>query len=125
MNGCTILPNGDLLVTAGNACRSYIAEQQRKGEYWGIFADIFENYSCNGSFQPFEPGDGERYNSPFVGLTSAPCIAESLNYEDDGHQTIDGRVWWFPDYMLRDPLDELKRTGRTVFSFGFDNGEAA
>lgn len=124
MNGCKVLPNGDLLVTAGNTCRAYIADEMRKGaNYWGILADIFEQERCNGGFEPFEPGSGEPYSAPFVGLTSAPCIAESLNYEDDGRQTIEGRVWWFPDYATHDPLDELKNRGRTVFAFGFNASE--
>ena len=120
MNGCKILPNGSLLITAGNGCRAYIADEQRRGaDYWGILADIFETHRCNGGYEPFEPGSGEPYSGPYVGLTAAPCIAESLDYLDDGRRRINGRVWWFPDYALRDPLDELKTRGRTVFSFGF------
>lgn len=126
MNGCKILPNGDLLVTAGNVCRAYIADQLAKGQnYWCVLANIFEVESCNGGFTPFEPGNGEPHNSPFVGLTSAPCIAESLDYLDDGTQRIAGRLWWFPNYATRDPLDELKNCGRTIFSFGFEADEEA
>lgn len=110
MINATILPNGNLRVTAGNETRTYIKENERRG-YWGCLADIFEQHSCNGSFTPFDAGRGD----PFVGLTSAPCVAESMNYEDDGSNTIEGRCWWFPDYCIRDPLDELKTRGVTIF----------
>lgn len=109
---CQVLPSGDLLVTADNETRAEIARGMNDFGYWGTFADAFEPHSCNGSYTPFDAGDGD----PFVGLTSAPCIAETLFYDDDGRRDIDGRLWWFPDYMVRDPLDELKSHGRTVFS---------
>jgi hypothetical protein len=118
-----ILDNGDLLVTADNTCRTFIAEEMRKGsDYWSILADIFEQERCNGGLEPFEPGNGEPHSGPFVGLTSAPCIAESMDYLDDGRQRITGRCWWYPDYATHDPLDDLKNRGRAVFAFGFDAG---
>ncbi len=108
---CRILPSGNLLVTASNTARQELADCIARGyDYWTIFADAFENYSCNGSFTPFDAGNG----NPFVGLTSAPCIAESMMHHGD-ELVPDGDVWWFPDYMIRDPLEELKNHGRTVF----------
>lgn len=122
----SILPNGDLLVTANNRCRAFIADALRnRNDYWGILADIFEYERCNGGLVPFEPGSGEPGSAPFVGLTSAPCIAEHLVWEDDGTQRIEGRVWWFPDYATADPLEELKTTGRTIFTFGFNADDPA
>lgn len=112
MISCHILPNGDLKVTAGNEARAFIAERQKRGEYWSVLADLFEPYFTNGRYEPFDAGEG----NPFVGLTSAPCIAESVTTEYDGSRAVVGALWWFPDYAIRDPLDELKRTGRTIFS---------
>lgn len=109
---CQVLPSGDLLVTADNETRSEIARSMNDSQYRGTLADIFEPHSCNGSYTPFDAGEG----NPFVGLTSSPCIAETMTCDDDGERDIDGRMWWFPDYMLRDPLDELKSRGRTIFS---------
>lgn len=108
-----ILPNGDLLTTADNETRNEIAEFMSSGRNrWTILADIFEPYSCNGSFTPFDASDG----NPFVGLTSAPCVAECLNYEDSGDRTIDGRFWYSPDYCLINELEQLKNRGRFVWS---------
>ena len=110
---CKVLESGALLVTCDNETRAYIKEHMPEN-YWGTLADIFESYLTNGSFEPFDAGQG----NPFVGLTSAPCIAESLTVEDDGTRVIDGRFWWFPNYCLDDPLEQLKRHGRTVFAYG-------
>lgn len=107
---CKVLPDGSLLLTAGNAARAYIREQEKRQSDISILCDLTEGYWANGSFQPFDGGAG----NPMVGLTSAPCIAEAMNH--DGQNEIEGRLWWFPDYALRSPIDELKRKGRTVFN---------
>ena len=109
---CTIQPNGNLLITACNETRAEIAAMQRNNrDYWSIMADLFESYSCNGSYTPFDAGNG----NPFVGLTGAPCIAESMSYDDNGQAEIIGKFWYFSDYVFRDDLDELKRYGRVIY----------
>lgn len=107
-----ILPDGNLIVTAGNAARREIKERFAEVGYWSVMWEIFEPYACNGMYDPFDAGDG----NPFVGLTSAPCIAESLSYEDDGSKVIDGRFWYFADYMIKNDLETLWRTGRVVYT---------
>lgn len=112
---CTVMPSGALKITAGNETRRYIAERQRAGEgFYSIFAGLFEPYFTNGGYELFDAGQA----NPFVGLTDAPCIAESLTVNDDGSREIDGRLWYFANYMLRDPLDELKSRGRVTFQSG-------
>lgn len=119
MINATVLPCGDLKVTAGNETRSEIARWISDGrDRSTIAADLFESYSCNGSFTPFDAGDG----NPFVGLTGAPCIAESMTVEDDGARAIDGRFWYFGDYMIRDELEELARRGRVIFTLARESG---
>lgn len=113
MINATVLPSGDLLVTAGNTTRQFIAEAFAEGRhYWSIFVDLFESYACNGSFNPFDAGEA----NPFVGLTSAPCIAETLETDEDGRHEIIGNLWWYPNYCLTDPLNDLKYRGRTIFT---------
>ena len=114
---CKILPSGALRVTANNETRREIADALRAGRgYWSTLWEAFERYAVNGSYEPFNAGDA----NPFVGLTSAPCVAEEITVEDDGARVIEGRLWWFPDYCLRDPLDELKTRGVTVFALAED-----
>lgn len=111
---CEILESGALRVTLAPEEREELQAQLADSNrgYWGAFADLFESYSCNGSFTPFDAGDGR----PFVGLTDSPCIAECMDYADDGTPEIVGRLWWFPDYMIRDPLDQLARHGEATFT---------
>ena len=118
---CTILPDGDLKLTLSNEGRRNISEalEQNQG-YWTIMADLFEGYSCNGSFTHFDAGEA----NPFVGLTSAPCIAEAMDYPDNGENEVVGRLWWLSDYAIRDDLEELRTLGRTVYHLAgdYENG---
>jgi hypothetical protein len=72
---------------------------------------LLEPYWANGGFEPFDAGAG----NPFVGLTSAPCIAESMNVDDDGMRVIVGRFWHYGDYMVKDFVALLRRDGKVVF----------
>jgi hypothetical protein len=107
----TVLPSGDLLLAAGNAARSELKRMRENRSDVDALTELTEPYWTNGSYAPFDAGEG----NPFVGLTSAPCIAEDLDYPDDGQRQIIGRFWYFPDYMLRSPIDELIKRGRVVF----------
>ena len=69
----TIQPNGDLLIAASNTCRARLKETRERYDDVSALCELTEPYWTNGSFQPFDAGAG----NPFVGLTSAPCIADS------------------------------------------------
>jgi hypothetical protein len=111
----TIIHAGDLVVTAGNATRHEIAERLAENgrHWWSIMSELFEGYSCNSSFTPFDAGEA----NPFVGLTSTACVAECMDMLDDGTNEIVGRLWFFENWALEDPLQELATRGRTVFRF--------
>lgn len=53
-------------------------------------------------------------------LTDAPilCDCDGLDYPDTGEREIrdDASIYWFPDYMIRDPWGELAARGRVVFA---------
>jgi hypothetical protein len=109
---CTVLPSGDLLLAASNDCRAFIREKQSELDDVSILSELTECYWTNSGFHPFDAGAG----NPFVGLTSAPCIAEDMDYPDNGQRQVIGRLWYFPNYMLESPCDTLKRRGRVVFT---------
>ena len=110
----TVLPNGNLRLAASNEARARLRELQARGmDEVSILCELTEPYWTNGSYCPFDAGAGH----PFVGLTDAPCVAESMDYPDDADgPEIVGRLWWFPNYMVTSPIDELKRKGRVVFA---------
>lgn len=66
-------------------------------------------------FDPYELAVlSEHQVAEIGGLTSAPVLAEQLGIADDG--TIDelGNVYWYPNYMISDPVREILR-GECVF----------
>lgn len=112
MSGYTdfrILPNGNLLLTAANAARSDYAE---------VLRDKGSNEAFNEMLQPFRE-NGQLYEvlpEWIAALTSAPIITDDLTIEDDGTPVVHGRVWWFPNYCITDPMAELFHKGRVEFT---------
>lgn len=110
---CTILPNGDLLLTrkdSPEARQEWAERLEAVGEDSALW-EALERYWTNGGFQPFNAEDG----NPFVGLSSAPCIAECMDTDDDGQNSIVGRFWYYSDYMVCSYGLDLQRTGQTIF----------
>ena len=103
-----------LVITADAEAREQIAEELQSRDELAVLTDMTEGYWTNGSFRPFDGGAGR----PFVGLTSAPCVAEDMTHTADGEPEVVGRVWWFPDYAVKSFAAELRDTGRTVFPLG-------
>lgn len=120
MFNLTKLENGDLEITLDAADDSErqdlieeIEELQTRKTDLDILLEGTESYWTNGSYQPFDAGEG----NPFVGLTSAPCIAENVYVDDDsGKVEIEGDFWYFDLYMIESFIEELLREGRVVFT---------
>jgi len=83
----------------------------------GLFNDLFEDVRCNSDFLYFED-----IGEAGFGLTSAPGITDGYYYDDNGDLTDkgnkDSNVYWYPDYMIKDPLEDLDETGVTFFNKG-------
>ncbi len=93
-----IIDNGNLVLTADNEDRAYIASEQRQYGYLGAESAIQDDLFCNCEFEFILPED-------IGALTDAPIISDGEN------------VWWFPDYMITDPWALLKQ-GRVEFVKG-------
>lgn len=104
-------PDGRLKISAAPEHRNEMRERLKQVGFWGILSEMYEPYSTNGSYAPFDAGDG----NPFVGLTSAPCIAEAMTTKDDGSNEINGKLWWFPNYAIECPVKTLINTGVVNF----------
>ncbi len=109
---CTELDNGNLQLTINESDKQELLDNLQERGFWTTFCDAMESYSCNGSFTPFDAGQG----NPFVGLTDAPCIAESMDYLDNGDAEIVGEFWYFDNYMLECPLEKLANDGQVIFN---------
>ena len=42
-------------------------------------------------------------------LTAAPILSDEIVRDDTGRVTEAGRVYWFPDYQVRDEIDEIRQ----------------
>lgn len=100
-----------LVMRASPEARRELADTLIEQGFWTTLADMLEPYFTNGSYQPFDAGQG----NPFVGLTDAPCIAEHLDVDDDGTQEIVGRFWLFPNYMVECPIETLIEKGTVTW----------
>lgn len=49
-------------------------------------------------------------------ITEAPILTDELEIDEAGKVVRLGRVWWFPQYMLKDFAQQLIDTGSVIFS---------
>jgi hypothetical protein len=112
----TIAANGNLVLTLPQEHREEWAYRMQAVGSDVALHEAVEGYWTNGSFEPFDAGDA----NPFVGLTSAPCIAEAMSVNDDGTREIVGRFWYFQNYMVTDFGAILRDTGTVEFQRGPD-----
>ena len=100
--------SGDLLLLATNEERSEIASLLRDR---GIReADRFIRECLTGILY-FVPPEN------ICALTGAPILTEYCNTSDDRNLAPypDAGLWWFPDYMLSCPWEQLAWRGRVLF----------
>lgn len=79
-----------------------------------LFYDLFDDIRCNSDLE-FYP----ECPSAHIGLTSAPIIVSGPEYTEDDTELVGAdRIWWFPNYMVEDPLETLLQTGTVIFTEG-------
>ena len=99
--------DGRLKITADNVSRT----------------DLRNCYASGGYFKAEEmvQEDIWRWNFQFTlpenigALTDAPIICDDLSIDDAGTVISVGDVWWFPNYQITDPWQDLKDRGRVFF----------
>lgn len=102
-----VMANGNIVLTPDDK-QSLIDMHNQTGDDLSILCEALEHYSTNGSYTPVSADQ-------LGGLSQAPCIVESVDITDDGDLTPEGRVWWFPDYMIRNPIKEIIEDGYVIF----------
>ncbi len=48
-------------------------------------------------------------------LTAAPILSDEIERDEGGRVVEAGRVYWFPDYAVRDEIEELREKLMLVF----------
>lgn len=92
------LPNGDLQISVQDKSEQQeIADAVAGGDVSDqSMIDAFEHMTSNG-FDWVAPEE-------IGALTSAPILR------------YDNKVWWYPDYQVRSPMEDLAETGTTTFT---------
>lgn len=110
----TKTPKGALRLSFHAKDRAEILEMADTMSAFDILLEGTESYWTNGSYQPFDAGQG----NPNIGLTDAPCIAECMHYDDEGEATIEGDFWFFNQYATECFIERMLNDGYVDFTRG-------
>jgi hypothetical protein len=103
--------NGNLKITADQEARDELSETYQDGGYTKAMAEVIDAANRIG-YSDVRP--------EWIGaLTDAPIIGEDVDYETDPPK-VEGRVWWFPDYQIRNEIQELIDDGEVTFTLAPD-----
>jgi hypothetical protein len=81
---------------------------QDKGDY-NTFYELLEEHLTNG-LEWINPDD-------LGAMTDAPILSDVVERDEDNKITSCDYVWWYPNYQVSSPLDELKENGRVIFTY--------
>jgi hypothetical protein len=106
-----ILPNGNLEITCNRNDKPGLRDMLAKTHNDGILlAELLEStgWQPNGRLHQISPED-------VAALTDAPMLTDDMTVEDDATVTVHGQVYWYPNYMVTNFMEELLNEGRTIF----------
>jgi hypothetical protein len=100
-----------LVLLADNEARADLRDGYKRDGYCGA-----EQVVCEGLHEQFDFVAPEYVPGA---LTDAPILTRSDDraYPDNGEVVLypSARIFWFPNYMVEDPWETLKNTGRVKF----------
>jgi hypothetical protein len=111
----TKLDNGKLRLTASKGYKRELRQRYIDRGGSDTFEDGTESYWTNG---------WGIFSADLLGqLSSAPIIVEDLTINDDNSRTLNGNAWWYPDYQILDPVEEILKHKYVDFDLWdtFDN----
>jgi hypothetical protein len=103
-------PDGNLAIRLNCTGRRHFAEIREQRDALGINAALYallEDHLCGG-WEMVPPED-------IGALTAAPILSDEIARDDSGRLTDAGRVYWYPDYAVRDEIEELRAHLLLVF----------
>ena len=102
--------SGDLEIRLNRNGRRHFANIREQRDTLGINAALYallEDHLCGG-WEMVPPED-------IGALTAAPILSDEISRDDQGSVTQAGRVYWYPDYQVRDEIDEIRRNHVLLF----------
>jgi len=103
-------PDGNLHIRLNRSGRRRFAEIREQRNAYGIHAALcalLEDHLCNG-WEMVPPED-------IGALTAAPILSDEVSRDEDGRITEVGRVFWYPDYQVRDEIEEIREKLELLF----------
>ena len=96
-----------LLTEKGQANFDAIQEERDTHGIYAALCTLLEDHLCNG-WEMVPPED-------IGALTAAPILSDEIVRDDEGRITEAGRVYWYPDYAVRDEIDEVRKNTVLIF----------
>lgn len=95
--------DGNLEILLNRNGRREFTTIREERDAFGIHAALcalLEDHPCNG-WNMVPPED-------IGALTAAPILSDDISRDDQGQVVEVGRVYWYPDYQVRDEIEELR-----------------
>ena len=102
--------DGNLHIHLNPNGRRNFAEIREQRDAYGIHAALcalLEDHLCSG-WEMVPPED-------IGALTAAPILSDEIVRDDEGRLTEAGLVYWYPDYQVRDEIEEIRAHLMLVF----------
>jgi hypothetical protein len=95
---------GNLEIHLNRSGRRHFADIREQRDSFGINTALYallEDHLCNG-WELVPPED-------IGALTAAPILSDDISRNEEGRVTEVGRVFWYPDYAVRDEIEEIRK----------------
>ena len=102
--------SGDLCIVLTENGQADFTTIEEERDSHGINAALFtllEDHLCNG-WEMVPPED-------LGALTAAPILSDEIVRDEQGRLVEAGRVYWYPDYAVRDEIEEIRTKSAIVF----------
>jgi hypothetical protein len=98
----------NLVITLNREALEEWSDLLDKGDNAGLL-ELLEEHLTNGLEQvhPEEIG----------ALTDSLIFSDVVERDEDNKITSCDYVWWYPNYQVTSPLDELKENGKVIFTY--------
>jgi hypothetical protein len=95
------------LTENGKAEFGTVVEERDRFGIHAALCTLLEDHLCTG-WEMVPPED-------IGALTAAPILSDEISRDDHGRVTAVGCVYWYPDYAVRDEIEEIQRDLVLVF----------
>src|SRR3954469_21240899 len=108
------LPSGNLKIVLlrhkGNKAEVKRIHEEQKQNYLDLL-ELLEYWHDHDNYELLQ----NRFYKNIGASTSSPIIVQDLDIDDYGDFEDVGKVWWYPNYQVSDPIEILLKYGYVIF----------